>query len=450
MFATSSALGECLRRAGLHSHARETTRRLVRLCTHKHVVHPRLSQTYRFNRVQSIGNMTSSSTGVRLTVDKPECLMDEDIVVKVMGLSPSDKVIVLVTTEVEGNHFWSHGLFRSNDRGIVDLSTDTPINGSYNGIDPAGLLWSMVAVPWLPAHHRMFQRRAIEPRTITFSVFPESDSPGDYLKDRTKVLASVEHKRMFKSQNTRRIPIKHPRIQGTLFLPEGPGLFPGIIDMYGGLVDIVEGRAALLASHGFVTLSLSYAHGNGLPQSMLDIELSYIEIRAIVYMSGLPFTLPGWTYHGQNIGSNTRIDETRLQMKQEGMSVKHTFVVPDDSYLKPWTHGAHLLTILGDDDLLTGVEHNIRFYEKIMPQDYRHEKAELVIYPGAGHIIEPPNTPLCRVVYGADQVQLEMRIKRPLYQHNNLILSGGYPKEHAAAQRDAWPRAINFLRKHLR
>ncbi|XP_021340654.1 acyl-coenzyme A thioesterase 3-like [Mizuhopecten yessoensis] len=432
--------------------------------------------------------MTSSSTGVRLTVDKPECLMDEDIVVKVMGLSPSDKVIVLVTTEVEGNHFWSHGLFRSNDRGIVDLSTDTPINGSYNGIDPAGLLWSMVAVPWLPAHHRMFQRRAIEPRTITFSVFPESDSPGDYLKDRTKVLASVEHKRMFKSQNTRRIPIKHPRIQGTLFLPEGPGLFPGIIDMYGGLVDIVEGRAALLASHGFVTLSLSYAHGNGLPQSMLDIELSYIEeaakwfanltevrsdgigivslsfggamafwmaqtipnIRAIVYMSGLPFTLPGWTYHGQNIGSNTRIDETRLQMKQEGMSVKHTFVVPDDSYLKPWTHGAHLLTILGDDDLLTGVEHNIRFYEKIMPQDYRHEKAELVIYPGAGHIIEPPNTPLCRVVYGADQVQLEMRIKRPLYQHNNLILSGGYPKEHAAAQRDAWPRAINFLRKHLR
>ncbi|OWF54896.1 bile acid-CoA:amino acid N-acyltransferase-like [Mizuhopecten yessoensis] len=487
MSALSPVLTACLRRAEIYSHTRKTTRRLVRLLANEHVVCPRLSQKYKFSCTQSMGLMTSSSPGVRLSVDKPECLVDENVVVKVTGLPPNDRVTVIATAVHDENLFWSHGLFRANDGGVVDLSTDTPINGSYDEADPCGLIWSMVAAPWLPSHLRMFQTRAIKPRIITFSVFPESDSPWDYLKNKTNVLASVEHKRWYKSQNTRRIPIDHPRIQGTLFLPEGPGPFPGVVDMYGGLVTIVEGRAALLASRGFATMSLSYVHGKGLPQTLVDIELSYLEeaaewfaklpevrsdgvgilslclggtvalwmaqtipnIRAVVNINGMPYANRFWTYHGREYESNTRIDETQIIVTEEGLSVRNMFDVADDSFLKPWTHGARLLTISGGDDLMTQMEHNVHFYEKIMPQDYRREKAEFVVYPGAGHLIEPPHTPLCRVVDAADKIQLAVNIKNPKHQHNNMLLSGGYPKEHAAAQMEAWQRAISFLKTHL-
>lgn len=58
----------------------------------------------------------------------------------------------------------------------------------------------------------------------------------------------------------------------------GKGPFPGVIDMFGGLIPIMETRAALLASHGYAALALSYVHMPGLPQKLTDIELTYFEV----------------------------------------------------------------------------------------------------------------------------------------------------------------------------
>ncbi|XP_033753022.1 acyl-coenzyme A amino acid N-acyltransferase 1-like [Pecten maximus] len=448
-----SALGACFRRA--HCKTRKSTGSMFQVLAHEYKPSPWLQKTFLSPCIKSMRFYTSSNPDIELCVDKYECLMDEDIVVKVTGLYPSNRVIVLATTEHNGNLFWSHGLFRANGCGVVDLSTDSPISGSYDEADPSGLIWSMVAAPWLPAHTRMFQPRAIKPRIITFSVFPESDSPSDYLKDKTKLLASIEHKRWYKSSNTRRIPIDHPRLQGTVFLPEGchddgifryrihyvttgPGPFPGVIDMYGGLVTIVEGRAALLASQGFATLCLSYVHAEGLPQSLLHIELGYFEV---IMTQNVTIHMP--------LVSFSRIEETGIQLNEEGVSIRDLFVVPDKAYFKPWIHGAHLLTILGSDDLMFAVDHTIHLY-KDMPQNYYSKKATLVIYPGAGHMIETPNTPLTRVLDAFDHLQQGINLQSWKHEQNNLLLCGGYPKEHAAAQRDAWQRSLNFLRKHLR
>ncbi|XP_021376332.1 bile acid-CoA:amino acid N-acyltransferase-like isoform X2 [Mizuhopecten yessoensis] len=472
MSALCSTLGVCFRRAGMQTNLFAIRSSSLRRPS---------------PNMQLMRPMTSSTAGIQLVIDKPECLMDEDIVVKATGLSPNNSVTILATAEHNGKLFWSHGLFRANDRGVVDLSTDTPINGSYNEADPAGLVWSMVAAPWLPQHKRMFQAQAIKPRVITFSVFPESDRPCDYLNDKTKLLASVEHKRWYKSSNTRRIPIDHPRIRGTLFLPEGPGPFPGVIDIYGGLVPFMEGRAALLASRGFATMALAYMHEKGLPQKLRDIDLSYFEeaekwfasipevrsdglgvsslclggaagfwmaqnipnIRAVVSINGMPFGLRFWAHNGLDMGYQTSIDETQIELNQEAMSITNVFSIPKVSFFKPWIHGANLLVILGGDDLMMKKEHNVRLFEELMPPDYRHEKAELELYPGAGHLIEPPNTPLSRVIEGAYEAQIAYSVKELKYQHNDLVLSGGYPKEHAAAQRGAWQQSLKFLKKHL-
>lgn len=476
-----------VRRAWIHSQMLKTTRHLMRLVSHGHAACSPQTHTHPSFLTQSMGFATSSNSDVKLDVDKSDCLMDEDIVVKVTGLPPNDRVTVLATADHDGNLFWSHGLFRANDHGVVDLSTDTPLSGSYDEADPVGLIWSMTAAPWLPEHTRMFQARATKPRNVTYSVFPESATPADYLKDKTQVMTSTEHNRWYKSQTVRRIPIEHPRLQGTVFLPEGPGPFPGVIDMYGGLVTILEGRAALLASRGFATLSLTYVNGKNLPNTMVDFELNYFEeaaewfaslpevrseglgilalclggtmalwmaqtipnIRAVININGMPYSHRYWTHNGVDIGCKTRTDSSGIHTTPEGLSIKYMFVVDDSSYLKPWTHGAHLMTISGGDDLMTRMEHNVRLYEEFMPQDYRKQKTEFIVYPGAGHLIQYPNTPVCRTIAAADKLQDSLLIKNPKHQYNNLLLSGGYPKEHAAAQRDAWARSISFLRKHL-
>jgi len=57
----------------------------------------------------------------------------------------------------------------------------------------------------------------------------------------------------------------------------GPGPFPGLIDLYGSGGGLVEYRASLLASRGFVTLAVAYMAFEDLPAMPEILELSYFE-----------------------------------------------------------------------------------------------------------------------------------------------------------------------------
>ena len=48
----------------------------------------------------------------------------------------------------------------------------------------------------------------------------------------------------------------------------GKGPFPAVIDMFGGVGNLVEIRAALLASRGFLTLALGYLAYKDLPSTL--------------------------------------------------------------------------------------------------------------------------------------------------------------------------------------
>ncbi|KAK1888039.1 Peroxisomal succinyl-coenzyme A thioesterase [Dissostichus eleginoides] len=62
---------------------------------------------------------------------------------------------------------------------------------------------------------------------------------------------------MVHGSRVRRVPTEG-RLTATLFLPSGPGPFPGLLDLWGGGGKLVEYRTALLASHGIASLALDY------------------------------------------------------------------------------------------------------------------------------------------------------------------------------------------------
>lgn len=54
---------------------------------------------------------------------------------------------------------------------------------------------------------------------------------------------------------------------------------PGVVDLYGTAGGLVEYRAALLASHGFVVLALAYFNFDDLPSGLDQLHVEYFEVR---------------------------------------------------------------------------------------------------------------------------------------------------------------------------
>lgn len=94
----------------------------------------------------------------------------------------------------------------------------------------------------------------------------------------------------------------------------------------------------------------------------------------------------------------------------------------------------HFLFIVGEAD--KNINGKV-FAKNAIEQLKRHGKNNwtLLSYPGAGHMIEPPYTPLC--------------IASAVRGVCSAIHWGGEVVPHAAAQEHSWKEIQNFLRKHL-
>ena len=88
------------------------------------------------------------SVPLALTLDPSgEVLSGDHIDIRISGAAPGSEVAV---TGIR--RFWddkkelrSEAIFRADAEGVVDLSRDAPVTGSYAGVHPAGIFWSMTA-----------------------------------------------------------------------------------------------------------------------------------------------------------------------------------------------------------------------------------------------------------------------------------------------------------------
>ncbi|KAL4617086.1 acyl-coenzyme A thioesterase 1-like [Arapaima gigas] len=187
------------------------------------------------------------------------CLFDEPVRVQVDGLAPRQRVLMRAQmVDDRGVRFTSAATYEAEDCGAVDLGTMPALGGSYAGVEPMGLFWSMKADT---PHTKLWKKDALGSCAVDIEVFPACG--GD------RALAGVTNERAFMVEGARRLPIKLGRIRGTLFVPPGPGPFPGILDLYtlgGGLSEL---RGSLLANKGFVVLCLAYYKYDDLPKTGL-------------------------------------------------------------------------------------------------------------------------------------------------------------------------------------
>uniref|UniRef100_UPI00398ED4B2 peroxisomal succinyl-coenzyme A thioesterase-like isoform X1 n=2 Tax=Pristiophorus japonicus TaxID=55135 RepID=UPI00398ED4B2 len=404
-------------------------------------------------------------------------LVDEPVKLEVVHLVPNQRVTLHSMLLSEDSDWWeAYAHYVSDSEGIVRVTRDKSLGGTYTDQEPMGLLWSMKLAPGSRPEMRLRKKDVTVPYSVTISVYDEWIS-SDF--DKAAVLASIVLERFYMAPGTTRLEVKEGRIIGTMFFPPGPGPFAAVLDMWGSGGGLVEYRAALLASRGFATLALAYTGHKEVPRShdTFGSNLFYFEeafnalnnhpkvAKGRVALLGLSlgFTLAllmatdipnihpkclicisGSHYKLIQEGTFVELFQTdKIKYAEDGAMIWRNIPLPfpDDPkwIVQVDKIRCPLMLIFGEDDQNWPAPESAIEIQKMMKAAGNDHLLTAISYPQTGHLIEPPYSPHFR------------QSKFKLHDTNKTVsvLWGGEAKPHSDAQEDSWKKILAFLEKHL-
>ncbi|CAJ1055935.1 peroxisomal succinyl-coenzyme A thioesterase-like [Xyrichtys novacula] len=424
-------------------------------------------------------SMQKNQCCVKLSVQPSRGLIDEKVTVLVQNTLPGFQVTVHALHHSEDGHDWeAFGHYTANNTGTVNVSEDPSLGGTYSGVEQMGLLWSLRSVPGSKPWLRMRKINVQTPMEFKISVYQGHRTEG--FTDQVP-LAGVVVERWYMAPGVRRVPITEDGLTATLFLPSGPGPFPGLIDLWGGGGQLVEYRAALLASHGIAALALDYLTPKVTMETGKMVEMDYFErayrlleqhpqiLGSRIAMLGLSFgtsmTLRMAVYsqvmklrcavcvsgsHVQPIeGSVKQILEyfnenggkTRFNEENQVIWRDLLLPIPTDPAFKVEVGRLKcpLMLVVGEDDQNWPAPESAKDIKEMMEQAGNSHLLTVLSYPNTGHLIEPPYSPHFRA-----------SLFKTVDTHQKMVvLWGGETVAHSRAQEDAWRKMLVFLRENL-
>ncbi|XP_039672243.1 acyl-coenzyme A thioesterase 1-like isoform X2 [Perca fluviatilis] len=410
----------------------------------------------------------SSQVRLRL-LPRARCMFDEPVQVKVAGLRARQVVTMRArSTDDKGLVFSSSATYKADGSGEIDLERDPSLSGSYIGVEPMGLLWSMRADT---LHRRFIKTNSLNHHVVNFSVH---DKEGE-----GRMLAEATNERLLIGDGVSRLPIKEGNIRGVLFTPPGRGPFPALLDLYTFGGGLSEKRASLLANRGFVVLTVALYGHDDMAKNIKEVHLDYFEeaieflkkqdkvgskgvgvlslsksgdlalsvasylpgVEATVWINGCCANTVLPLYHKKSqILPALMMDISKMVPTESGAfmskNVMHNPLAEENkATLVPIEQAkGRFLFVASEDDLnWDSKAYMDRMVERL--QHHGKDNFESVSYPGAGHYLEPPYGPYC-----------------PSSFHGvagNHVLWGGEPRSHAAAEVHLWKKIQEFFRTHL-
>jgi dienelactone hydrolase len=343
-----------------------------------------------------------------ISASAPVALADQAITIGVTGLAPGQRVTITANaTDDTGLTWQSDATFTASQQGIVNLAAAGPDSGSYQGTDAMGLL-SSLGLPGQANVGGNGEFAAAPPQTR--SSFPVkltvTSAGGAVLAART-----VTREWMTPGESARVLTLKADKVAGVLFTPPpGTPKHPGVV-LFGG----AEGgmsqvyAAALLAAHGYPSLSVAYFDWPGLPSQLERIPLEYFEtagrilatqtgtdpahVLALGYSAGSEAALLAADYfpqvfHGAIVYSPSSFagpaqnDSGQPAWTLDGKGIVNVPIPEDD------ISGPVLALAGGDDALVTdaGQSANEIAFDLASEGGDRYQ-GQAFIYPDAGHAV---------------------------------------------------------------
>lgn len=364
---------------------------------------------------------------VSLTVSPGTALLDRAVRVKVVGLHPRQKIaLVTETRDALGKRWRSRLLYRASSTGVVDTRA---------GMRP---FWALEPV-----------RKPPEPTPFLPTAGPATVRIRAEAGSRTVAAGTLV--RQAGANITRRDAILPAGLVGAYFAPAGGADGPAVLQLGGSQGSYGYLPAALLAGHGYATLSLAYFGEPGLPATLKEIPLEYFA-RALTWLGQQPGVDPKRiVLYGVGRGA-----EAALLVGSTYPELVHGVIAssPSADVLggipgpgAAWTIGGHpvpegpipvwkvagpVLAFGGGKDLYYSSAYGVDELAE-RAHDHGRSNVEARVYPdaGAGVGFAIPNLP----TYG-----------RVIKLGNHYIGVGGTPGANARAWAASWPLVLRFIR----
>lgn len=412
-----------------------------------------------------------------------QCLVDEMLQIRVLGLRAGERLNLKLWSCVSDVVWRSEAVFLADSSGVVDLSTQAPVSGSYTGVDSMGLFWSRAPVSSELA--KGYDGKSTDPLTATLTAETNDGAQ----------LVSQAIRRVYMDERVVSRDVRERGLVGKMFEPNRPGPHSAalVVGGSGGGLASSQEAAALLASRGYAALALAYFGAEGLPPTLDRIPLEYFgtalewlkaqsgiaadqvaaigvsrggelalllgatfpEIRAVVAYVPSCILWPAypesgngaWTFRGQELPY-----ARTLTYKQwdEALATGNAREGSFDWYFIPLKDAAYanrasirveningpVLMISGVDDKVWPSTGLTEFAVERLKRLGFHYPVTHLAYADAGHSIAWPNGPTTM-----------LKSKHPV--SGEEMDMGGTPEGTARARQDSWPRMLEFLSSAL-
>ncbi|MEO1042699.1 MAG: acyl-CoA thioesterase/bile acid-CoA:amino acid N-acyltransferase family protein [Pseudomonadota bacterium] len=218
-----------------------------------------------------------------LIVSPEDWLVQEDVTIRVVGAVPGGQVVIEAQfTDASGQVWSSRGVYHANEHGEVDTASGVSIAGTYQGIEPRGLIWSVLpsepsdlpltASSWVfeADMPRAPSRPANDAFAVRYVARIQTNSRSD---DRTT--SAVEQTLRISSPNLVRREINERGVRGVLYTPKGDGPFPTVVVLSGSEGGTPENAARRYASFGYAAFAVPYFNAEGLADELSMIPLEH-------------------------------------------------------------------------------------------------------------------------------------------------------------------------------
>ena len=425
----------------------------------------------------------------RLAVTPATTLLDEKFTVRLSGLPPGAAVTLRSGLRDDQGKLWSAAAtFTAPADGVLDTGRDAPTSGSYSGVDPTGLLWSMT-VEAAGRGKRTTFGADLRPYTITIG----AEIGGE-------TIATGRAERLPLAPGVVRREVRDAGLYGTLFMPPGAGPHPAAIIVGGSGGGLSEGSSALLASRGVAAFALAYFGAGPLNPDLTNIPLEYFgtaidwllaqpgvagekvgfmgtsrggelsllvgatfpKIGAVVAnvpssvvypgltRAPLPegVVMPSWLWRGEPV---THMPTSRrpagdlpappaadggIPLTPGFLRTLENAAAVEAATIPVERIGGPVLLIGGEDDQMwPSALFARRVADRLKAHNHPHPD-RLVTYPNVGHLIGPPGLPTTQTAS-----------LHPVT--GGVFTFGGQPAAVAAAQFDAWPQVVAHFQTAL-
>jgi dienelactone hydrolase len=209
-----------------------------------------------------------------LTIVPSHVMPDESAVIRASGLQPNERITIRADLVDGGAQPWtSEADFIADAQGIIDVSQQAPVKGSYDGVSAMGLIWSMK--PAAKNVNIYEHPKNLGSQTIQFRLLRKGEQA-----------SAAELEELWVAEDVQRIRVEG-QLHGVLFVPNTSERHPGVLVVGGSEGGVPVEKAAWLASRGFAALALAYFGYEDLPPRLEAIPLEYFG-RALGWMMERP------------------------------------------------------------------------------------------------------------------------------------------------------------------